>query len=117
VVSQSEVHAESRKDGPLEAEAADAIAETMQAISAPSRVRLLYALRGGALSVGELAEATGLAQPAASQQLRILRHLRLVVGERVGQTVRYRLHDHHVATLLDEIRNHVEHAIEASDID
>lgn len=84
----------------------------MQAISAPSRVRLLYALRRGELSVGELAEATGLTRPAASQQLRILRHLRLVAGERDGQTVRYRLHDDHVGALLDEIRNHIEHAAE-----
>lgn len=111
-VARPEVHAELRKREPLGSEAAAAIAETMQAISAPSRVRLLYALREGEHSVGELAEVTGLTQPAASQQLRILRHLRLVAGQRDGQTVRYRLHDDHVGTLLDEIRNHVDHASE-----
>jgi DNA-binding transcriptional ArsR family regulator len=111
-VARPEVHAELREGEPLGPDAAAAIAETMQAISAPSRVRLLYALREGELSVGELAELTGMTRPAASQQLRILRHLRLVAGERSGQTVRYRLHDHHVGTLLDEIRNHVEHASE-----
>ena len=33
-----------------------AIAELMQALSAPSRLRLLYALREGEANVGDLAE-------------------------------------------------------------
>lgn len=82
----------------------------MQALAAPSRVRLLYALRAGELSVGDLAAATGMTSAAASQQLRILRHLRFVVSRREGQSILYRLHDEHVGTLLDEVRNHVEHA-------
>lgn len=86
------------------------IAETMQALATPSRVRLLYALRAGELSVGELARVAGVAPTAASQQLRVLRQLRLVVSRREGQSVLYRLHDDHVAVLLEEIRNHVEHA-------
>lgn len=106
---KSEVHA-STHGVPPDAESADAIAETMQALATPSRVRLLYALRDGELSVGELAEAAEIAPAAASQQLRILRHLRLVVSRREGQSVRYRLHDEHLGTLLDEVRNHVEHS-------
>jgi ArsR family transcriptional regulator, nickel/cobalt-responsive transcriptional repressor len=106
---ESQVHADSRHTSPPTL-AVDAIAQTMQAFATPSRVRLLYALRHGELSVGELSEAAGLAPAAASQQLRILRHLRLVVSRREGQSIRYRLHDEHVGTLLDEIRNHVEHA-------
>jgi DNA-binding transcriptional ArsR family regulator len=82
----------------------------MHALSAASRVRLLYQLRRGELSVGELADAADLTPATASQQLRTLRHLKLVVARREGQSVRYRLHDEHVAGLLDEIRNHVEHA-------
>jgi len=103
---ESQVHA-SAHDAPPDAEA---IAETMQALATPSRVRLLYALRDGELSVGELAEAAGVAPAAASQQLRILRHLRLVVSHREGHSIRYRLHDEHVGTLLNEVRNHVEHS-------
>ena len=41
-------------------------------------------------------------QPAVSHQLRILHDLRLVVGTRTGRSVRYGLHDSHVATLVDE---------------
>ena len=107
---RSEAHAGFRRDELSDADGVEAIAETMQALSAPSRVRLLYALRGGELSVGQLAEAAGLAPAAASQQLRILRHLRFVAARRDAQSIRYRLHDDHVGALLDEVRNHVEHA-------
>ena len=106
---ESRVHASSR-EASLDALTAEAIAETMQALATPSRVRLLYALRDGELSVGDLAEAAGITSAAASQQLRILRHLRFVVARREGQSILYRLHDGHVGNLLDEIRNHVEHA-------
>jgi DNA-binding transcriptional ArsR family regulator len=92
-----------------EAEAV-AIAELMQALATPSRVRLLYALREGEAGVGELAGRAGVASSAASQQLRILRHLRFVTARRDGRAVVYRLHDGHVAALLDEVRNHLDHA-------
>jgi ArsR family transcriptional regulator, nickel/cobalt-responsive transcriptional repressor len=92
-----------------EAEAV-AIAELMQALAAPSRVRLLYALREGEAGVNELAERAEVTSSAASQQLRILRHLRFVATRRDGRSILYRLHDGHVAALLDEVRNHLDHA-------
>jgi len=107
---KSHVHAEYRRREPVDEEVEDAIAQTMQAFATPSRVRLLYALREGEQSVSELAAASQLAPAATSQQLRILRHLKLVVARREGQVMRYGLHDDHVGVLLDEIRNHVEHA-------
>lgn len=108
---ESDVHAQFRQGTGAGDEVAPAIAETMQALATPSRVRLLYALREDDLTVGELAEHVGLTPAATSQQLRILRHLKLVISQREGQSVRYALHDDHVAGLLDEIRNHVEHAV------
>ena len=73
-------------------------------------MRLLYALRDGEAGVGDLAELAGLTPSAASQQLRILRHLRLVATRREGRSILYRLHDGHVGVLLDEVRNHLDHA-------
>jgi DNA-binding transcriptional ArsR family regulator len=108
---RSHVHDEFRLREPINEDVVDTVVRTMQALATASRVRLLYALRGGEQSVGELAEASQLAPAAASQQLRVLRHMNLVVARREGQTMRYRLHDDHVGVLLDEIRNHVEHAI------
>jgi DNA-binding transcriptional ArsR family regulator len=87
-----------------------AVAELMQALSTPSRVRLLYALREGESGVNELAEMAGVTPSAASQQLRILRHLRFVAARRDGRSILYRLHDDHVGVLLDEVRNHLDHA-------
>jgi DNA-binding transcriptional ArsR family regulator len=104
------VHADLRAASALGERDAVAIAELMQALAAPSRVRLLYVLRESEAGVGELAEATGLTPSAASQQLRILRHLRFVATRRDGRAILYRLHDGHVATLLDEVRNHLDHA-------
>ena len=81
----------------------------MQALAAPSRVRILARLREGACTVNDLAEAVGMEGSAVSHQLRLLRHLRLVVGERNGRNVTYALHDSHVADLLDQAVFHVEH--------
>ena len=93
----------------LSPETARSIAETMQALATPSRVRILSRLGTGPCSVGELASDLGMAQPAVSQQLRILRHLGLVVGERDGRQTIYALHDEHVRSLLSEAVSHTEH--------
>ena len=79
----------------LDAPFALSVAATMQALATASRVRILGRLRGGPLSVGELAEAVDM-DPS-------------VVGRREGRRVLYDLHDDHVADLLDEAISHVEH--------
>ena len=95
--------------GKLDVDTAREVAETMQALATPSRVRILGRLRESACSVGELARSVGMEQSAVSHQLRILRHLGLVVGERRGRSVIYALHDSHVADLLDQAVFHIEH--------
>jgi DNA-binding transcriptional ArsR family regulator len=95
--------------GRLDAEGARRVAQTMQALATPSRVRILAHLKEAPCSVGELAEAIGMEQSAVSHQLRVLRHLDLVVGVRQGRRVVYALHDDHVGVLLDEAIFHIEH--------
>lgn len=90
-------------------EALRGVAETLHALAAPSRLAILLRLRDGDCTVGELAGAVAMEQSAVSHQLRVLRHLGLVVGTRDGKSIRYRLHDEHVAQLLDEAVFHVEH--------
>jgi DNA-binding transcriptional ArsR family regulator len=97
------------KADALDIETAREVAETMQALSTPSRVLILARLREGACSVNELAASVGMEASAVSHQLRVLRHLRLVVGERSGRKVLYALHDSHVGVLLEEATNHVAH--------
>lgn len=81
----------------------------MQALATPSRVRILARLKQAPCAVGELAEAIGMEQSAVSHQLRLLRHLGLVIGERSGRRTIYALHDSHVGVLLEEAVYHVEH--------
>ena len=81
----------------------------MQALATGSRVRILGQLHAGPRSVGELASAIGMEASAVSHQLRVLRHLGLVVGNRKGQRVVYELHDEHVGQMLEEAISHVEH--------
>jgi DNA-binding transcriptional ArsR family regulator len=84
-------------------------AESIQALSAPSRLRILSRLHAGPASVSEIAESVGMEGSAVSHQLRLLRHLGLVVGRRDGRRVVYELHDDHVAELLEQVVSHVEH--------
>lgn len=93
----------------IDLETARAVAEQMQVLATPSRVLILARLKEGPCAVGELAEAISMEASAVSQQLRTLRHLGLVVGERHGKQVVYGLHDTHVAELLAQAVFHVEH--------
>lgn len=81
----------------------------MQALATPSRVRILACLREGPAAVSGLADAVEMEPSAVSHQLRTLRHLGLVIGERAGRQVIYALYDDHVAALLDEAVFHTEH--------
>jgi DNA-binding transcriptional ArsR family regulator len=102
-------HGRLRSPEQLDSHFAGTVADTMQALATPSRVRILGCLRAGALSVNELADAVGMEPSAVSHQLRLLRHLRFVVGRRDGRRVVYDLYDDHVAHLLEEAISHVEH--------
>jgi DNA-binding transcriptional ArsR family regulator len=95
--------------GFLSARTARSVAQTMQALATPSRVRILSRLGVGACSVSDLAREVGMEQSAVSQQLRVLRHLGLVIGKRDGRQVIYALYDDHVRALLGEAVSHTEH--------
>ena len=94
---------------PLDPAAAKAVATTLQALATPSRLLILGRLREGSATVGELAESVQMEQSAVSHQLRLLRNLGLVDGDRQGRTIVYSLYDNHVAQLLDEAIYHAEH--------
>jgi ArsR family transcriptional regulator len=85
------------------------VAATLQALATPSRLYILARLQEGSCAVGELAEAVGMEASACSHQLRLLRNLGLVAGERQGRSIVYSLYDNHVAELLDQALYHVEH--------
>ncbi|HYM56234.1 MAG TPA: metalloregulator ArsR/SmtB family transcription factor [Solirubrobacteraceae bacterium] len=81
----------------------------MQGLAAPSRVLILGQLRERPRSVSELVASVGMQQSAVSHQLRMLRDIGLVVGEKQGRSVVYSLYDAHVAELIDQAVWHIEH--------
>jgi DNA-binding transcriptional ArsR family regulator len=62
-----------------------------QALSSSTRVRILELLRGASLCVNALASRLKVTQGAVSQHLRVLREAGLVVPEKRGYFVHYRL--------------------------
>jgi rhodanese-related sulfurtransferase len=67
------------------------IARVGRALASPVRLRLLDLLRQGSRSVEALAEAASVSVANSSQHLQQMRAAGLVVGERRGQHVEYRL--------------------------
>ncbi len=94
----------------LNAVTAARVAELFQAMSDPSRVRILFALQQGEVSVGAIAEQVGISESAVSHHLRGLRQLRIVSARKDGRTVFYALDDDHVRSLLTLGLEHIEHA-------
>jgi ArsR family transcriptional regulator, lead/cadmium/zinc/bismuth-responsive transcriptional repressor len=90
--------------------AAGALAATFAVLGDPTRVRLLDALAERELCVCDLATLVGITESAVSHQLRLLRTLRLVRSRRAGRMVFYALDDHHIRTLLQQGRTHIEEA-------
>lgn len=79
------------------------------ALAEPSRLRLLQAMmNGGALTVGELVETTGLSQANVSKHLAGLHAARLVAKEREGVFVRYEIGDPIVQDLCGLVCSKIE---------
>ena len=87
---------------------AERVADTMFALSTPSRVLILTCLLGRPHAVSELIEALEMEQSTVSHQLRVLREHDLVKVERSGRLRVYSLYDEHVAALLERAQRHVE---------
>lgn len=85
------------------------LAQTFQALSDPSRIRLISALMDCELCVCDLTTLVGMTQSAVSHQLRILRNLRLVKNRREGRTVFYSIDDDHIRDLFQRGLEHYNH--------
>jgi len=103
------VDGHARAAADLDSRTAKSVATTMQALATPSRLLILGRLRRGPATVGELSKDTAMEQSAVSHQLRLLRNLGLVEGDRQGRSIVYALYDDHVAELLDQAVFHSEH--------
>jgi ArsR family transcriptional regulator, lead/cadmium/zinc/bismuth-responsive transcriptional repressor len=95
------------RDEALPADVAGSLAAIFAALGEPTRLRIVHALSAGEWCVGDLAALLGMAVPAVSQHLRVLRELRIVRNRRVGKLVYYALDDAHVADLFAVALAHV----------
>ncbi|MCB9442771.1 MAG: winged helix-turn-helix transcriptional regulator [Ardenticatenaceae bacterium] len=75
-----------------------------QALGDPKRIQILYALHDEPRHVTALAYDLDMPQPTVSRHLRVLRQRSLVLTEREGPAVYYRLADPKIITILDDMR-------------
>ena len=75
---------------------ASQLAERLKAFAQPQKLMILSCLLEGERRVSELAELTGIRQPALSQKLAELRHAELVCMRKESKQVWYALADHSV---------------------
>jgi DNA-binding transcriptional ArsR family regulator len=83
--------------------AADVTAERLKIYAQPQRLMILSRLLEGEQTVGEIEEATGIGQPALSQQLAELRRTDVVKARRSSKQVYYALANDDVVTCVQGI--------------
>ena len=76
------------------------MAQVFKALAHPTRLGILRRAMGDELCVGDLQECFGCSQPNISRHLAVLRDRGLVVPERDGNRICYRLSDQRIADLL-----------------
>jgi rhodanese-related sulfurtransferase len=82
----------------------DLVAQVAHAAANPHRIELLDLLVQASRTVEQLAQASAMSIANASQHLQRLKRAGLIVGERRGSTIRYRIADPAVARLWIELR-------------
>ncbi len=88
---------------------ADKLASLFDALSDPTRLRIIATLLDGEMNVGDLVKSIGLSKSAISHQLRGLRDKRLVRARKQGRQVYVTLDDDHIADLFKRGLDHIVH--------
>jgi len=78
-----------------------------KALSDPNRIRILMMLREGPLCVCEIVEILGLANSTVSKHLSILRNVNLIMDEKEGRWVDYRLSNDSESKDISFVLNHL----------
>jgi ArsR family transcriptional regulator, arsenate/arsenite/antimonite-responsive transcriptional repressor len=75
------------------------LTRSMQALADPTRRAILQMLQAGDLSAGEIAARFQISGPSVSHHLSVLKNAELVLAQRSGQNIIYRLN----ATVMQEL--------------
>ena len=86
---------------PLPPELVELIAQRFRVIGEPMRIRLLDALRGGPLTVNELADVLGATQQNVSKHVSVLAQAGIVAREKDGNRVRCSIADDSIFELCE----------------
>lgn len=89
------------------------LADLTKALANSNRLELLELLAQGAQPVEVLTQRTGLSFANVSQHLQTLKKAGLVIGERDGKNVRYRLQDGPIVEAISGLRRLAEHNVTA----
>jgi DNA-binding transcriptional ArsR family regulator len=90
-----------------------AMQEALEAISHPGRRQMLLLVMNQELQAGDIADLTGMKQPAASQHLRVLREAGLVEVRVDGPRRMYRINFAGLHALRSELEEFWSHGLEA----
>ena len=90
---------------PLVSEISQLQAGLCFALADHTRILLLYALDEGPRNVSELSTALSLSQPSTSRHLKVLRERGLVIADRQGVNIIYRLADRRLTQALNILRS------------
>ncbi len=80
-------------------------AQILKALAHPTRLHILELIRKQQPCVKALEEVLGVSQPNISQHLSLLRNIGIVVAERDGHQVCYRIKDKTVLRILDAMKS------------
>lgn len=83
------------------------LADLFKIFSDSTRMRIMYKLFDGPVSVGDIAEALDMSQSAISHQLRNLKENKLVKSKREGKSIKYSLLDDHVKLIIEIGLEHI----------
>ena len=78
----------------------------LKAVADETRLRILVSLAATELCVCDLAVLTEVSESAVSHQMRYLRDASLVLSDKRGRVVYYRLADDHVRQLVESLLSH-----------
>ena len=85
----------------LDFEALSQAAECLRILAHPHRLQIVQLLQSGdKISVNELADHCGLAQPAMSDHLRLMQRCGFLSSERDGRTVYYQIAESHLHEIM-----------------
>lgn len=75
-------------------------AECLKALAHPHRLRIVQMLLQGRYTVGELAEACGIASHMASEHLRLMQRCGFLASQKEGRKAYYQIAEKHLAGIM-----------------